>query len=173
ERLRERRREAGVRLDEIEARIDQLERLVRLGDADLDAPVDDLREPISAYNDAVVDLFRAFRRSASARELLRFVDTTDAYPLVDYRQPPSELETYVEEYEAGAEPVPDLLEYAEYSASKLDHYVADAAALKRNVAVHRTYLERLDPDPLTVSWPPLPAETLRYRCRELVAVVGR
>jgi len=177
ERARERRREAERaierRLDPVEERIGELERLVRLGDADLDAPAEELREPIESYNGAVREAFAAFEREASARDLLEFVGTTDAYPLVDFRQPPSELVGYVTEYPAGKEPVPTLLEYADYSKSKLDHYVEDAAPLKRRVAVHRTYLERLDAEPLTVSWPPPTAEELRYRARELVAVVGR
>jgi hypothetical protein len=177
ERTRERRHEAERdverRLDAVSERIGELERLVRLGDADLDAPVEELREPIEAYDGAVREAFDEFRREASARELLEFVGTTRVYPLVDFSQPPSELERYVEERPAGEEPVPTLLEYADYSKSKLDHYVADAAALKRRVAVHRTYLERLDAEPLTVSWPPPPAAELRYLARELVAVVGR
>ncbi|MFC4359611.1 hypothetical protein ACFO0N_16835 [Halobium salinum] len=177
ERAREREYEAERRvedrLDAVEERIGELERLVRLGDADLDAPVERLREPVEAYNDAVKESFAAFRREASARELFAFVETTAAYPLVDYRQPPAELAEYVAERDAGTESVTDLLDYADYSTSKLDHYVDDAAALKRRVAVHRTYLERLDAEPLVVSWPPPSAGELRYRARELVAVVGR
>jgi hypothetical protein len=41
------------------------------------------------------------------------------------------------------------------------------------VAVHRTYLERLDAAPLTVTWPPPERGVLRRRARELVSVVDR
>jgi len=163
---RRRRRELGERAEE-------LARIERLGDADLDAPVERLREPVEAYDEAVRESFAGFKRDASARKLLSFVGATAAYPLVDYRQPPAELRRYVESKPAGEEPVPTLLEYADYSRSKLDHYVDDAGALKTRVAVHRTYLERLDASPLTVSWPPPPADLLRYRTRELIPVVAR
>ncbi|SDL88469.1 hypothetical protein SAMN04487949_0055 [Halogranum gelatinilyticum] len=167
------RRDVEKRLDDVETRLDDLERLQRLGDADLDAPVDDLREPIVAYNDAVRSDFQTFRREASARDFFDFLDATTAYPLVDFETPPDDLRGYVDDNPAGEESVAQLLDYADYSASKLSHYVEDASALKTNVAVHRTYLERLDATPLTVEWPPAPAEELRYRVDELVAVVGR
>jgi len=110
---------------------------------------------------------------AGSRKQLAFVESTAAFPLVEYRQPPSELREYVERRPAGEEPVPQLLTYADYSRSKLDHYVEDAGKLKSRVAVHRTYLERLDAEPLTVGWAPPPADELRYRLRELESVVSR
>ncbi|MFB6160591.1 MAG: hypothetical protein ABEJ61_05370 [Haloferacaceae archaeon] len=173
ERYRTARHEAESTLAAVEERIESLERLCELGEADLDAPVERLRDPVEAYNDAVREAFDDYRRSASARELFDLVDATVAYPLVEFRRPPRDLREYVESHAAGDEPVPTLLEYADYSASKLDHYVDDPGALRAKVATHRTYLERLDADPLTVAWPPAPAGVLRRRARELVAVVGR
>jgi hypothetical protein len=167
------RRDARRRLRDLNERIEGLERLRRLGEADLDAPVDRLRDPVESYNDAVAEAWTAFRREASAREVFRVVAASGAYPLVGFRQPPPELREYVETYPAGTEPIPTLLEYADYSASKLSHYVEDPGALRTRVATHRTYLERLDADPLTVDWPPPAGGTLRYRARELVSVVAR
>ncbi|WP_209452194.1 DUF7118 family protein [Halosimplex halophilum] len=161
------------RLDDFADRIEDLEDLQRLGDADLDAPTERLRDPIETYNDRVRDAFADFRSSASARDLLAFVAKTDAFPLVPFESPPADLREYVESHAAGEEPVGQLLEYAEYSKSKLDHYVDDPAALKRNVSTRRTYLRRLDAEPLTVDWPPVEAETLRFRARELTSVVAR
>lgn len=157
----------------IDERIGECKRLVELGDADLDAPVGRLREPIEAYNDAVSTAFESFTQSASARGVLEFVESTAAFPLVKYRQPPADLLEYVQTAEAGTESIPQLLEYAEYSVSKLEHYVAEARALKRNVATHRTYLQRLDAEPLTIGWPPPTAETLRFQCRERLSVAAR
>ncbi|MFB6122882.1 MAG: hypothetical protein ABEJ78_05425 [Haloferacaceae archaeon] len=173
ERYREAKHAAERRVRELDSRVAELERLQRLGDADLDAPVSRLRDPIEAYNEAVRDAFDDFRSAASAREVFDFVAATESYPLVEYRQPPTELREYVEDRPAGEESIPNLLEYADYSTSKLDHYVEDAGALKTRVAVHRTYLERLDAGPLTVSWPPPSASSLRYRAEELVSVVAR
>jgi hypothetical protein len=177
ERVRERRRDARhaiqQRLAALEDRIDELERLERLADADLDAPVEQLRDPIAAYNDAVRDAFATFKRESSARAVLAFVAATDAYPLVDYRQPPADLKQYVESHPAGEEPIPTLLDYADYSNSKLSHYVDDPGTLKARVAVDRTYLERLNADPLTVAWPPSSAPVLRRCTEELIPVVAR
>ncbi|ACV46984.1 MULTISPECIES: DUF7118 family protein [Halomicrobium] len=173
ERYGEARRAARRRLDTVADRIDDRERLLELGEADLDAPTERLRDPIERYDDAVADAFDAFRSNASAREVLDFVETTALYPLVPFREPPEDLLAYVRGHEAGTEPIPQLLAYAEYSRSKLDHYVEDADALKRSVATSQTYLERLDADPLTVGWPPPAADTLRWQCNERISVVAR
>ena len=166
-------RTARDRLAELDDRIDDLERLVRLGEADLEAPIEDLEAPIERYNDGVADDFADFRREASAREFLSFIATAADYPLVEFRRPPTELLEYVREHPAGEHPVPDLVEYADYSPSKLSHYVDDANLLKRRVATNRTYLDGLSADPLFVEWPPAEAEALRYRADELVSLVDR
>jgi len=166
------RRSARRRIGELDDRIDELERLERLGDADLGAPVEELREPIAAYDDAVRESFRAFRSSAPAREVLAAVSRAETFPLVEFDSPPSELREYVHSHEAGSESIPKLLEYADYSASKLAHYVEDTAALNRAVASRRTYLRTLDADPLTIGWPPPPADHLPWLCRSYRSVLS-
>jgi len=173
ERYRDARHAVERRRRDLTDRIDDLERLQRLGEADLDAPTERLRDPIDRYNDRVTDVFDRFTGEAGARTVFAFLDATEQFPLVDFRTPPEDLREYVETHEPGTEPVPQLLEYSEYSRSKLDHYVGDADALKRSVATHRTFFRRLDADPLTVSWPPPAPGELRYRARELESVVGR
>lgn len=172
ERYTEARRKARKRLTELDERIDELERLQRLGEADLDAPVDHLRDPIEAYDERVREAFSEFRSNASAREVLSAVSRADAFPLVDFQSPPSDLLDYVHSHETGAEPVPQLLDYADYSASKLDHYVDDTTALKRAVGTRRTYLRTLDAEPLTVGWPPPPADHLPWLVREYRSVLS-
>lgn len=173
ERYEAARRDARRRLRELDERIDELERLQRLGEADLDAPVERLREPVESYNDAVREAWREFRRGASAREVFRVVEASTAYPLVELRRPPPELREYIETAPAGTESIPTLLEYADYSVSKLDHYVENPGTLRTRVGTHRTYLERLGAEPLTVSWPPPPADRLRYLASERLSVVAR
>ena len=170
---RETRKKARTRMRELGQRIDDLERLSRLGEADLDAPTERLRDPIETYNDAVADAFGAFTREASAREVVDFLETMDAYPLVPFESPPAELVAYVYEHSPGEKPIPELLEYADYSRSKLDHYVDDPAALTEAIGHRQTYLERLDADPLQIAWPPPSAGRLSWRCRELTAAVNR
>lgn len=173
ERYREARRACLARKRELDGEADQLRRLERLASADLDAPVEQLREPVAAYNDAVSEAFTAFKREASARELLGFVEATGAFPLVEFRPPPDRLREFVAGDPAGEETVTRLLELAGYSRSKLSHYVDEPRELKGAVATNRTYLERLDSEPLEVAWPPPPADELRFRLRELVACVDR
>lgn len=173
EAYREARRTARGRLSELDDEIGDAERLQELGAVDLDASVEWLRDPIEAYDEAVTAAFREFRSEASARELLALAETAADYPLGEVDPPPAELLDYVQRADAGEETVPTLLQYADYSRSKLSHYVDEPAALKRQVATERTYLERLDGTALTVGWPPPTAETLRYRCDELVSLVTR
>jgi hypothetical protein len=170
---RETRRTARRRISTLDDEIEARERLLELGEADLDAPTEELREPIDAYNDAVADAFDRFRREASVRDLLALVSTTGAYPLVDFTAPPSGLREYLDDSTVGAEPLPTVLEYAGYSRSKLSHYVDDPETFRQRVATSETYLSRLDAAPLTVSWPPSVAGQLRRRAEELVSVVSR
>jgi hypothetical protein len=158
---------------DVDERIDDLERLTRLGDADLDAPTERLRDPIESYNDDVRAAFREFKRDAPAREVLTVVDRLGAFPLVPFETPDPELLSYVREAPPGGESVAQLLEYADYSESKLDHYVDEPARLRRVVGGNRLSLERLSGDPATVEWPPPPADVLRHRAGELVAAVAR
>ncbi|WP_050032138.1 DUF7118 family protein [Halorubrum halophilum] len=157
----------------LDARLDELREVADMADADLGADVDRLREPIESYNDAVREAFREFYKSASARDAFSFLDRADGTPFVDADVPPTDLREYVAEYEAGEEPLPTLLEYADYSNSKLEHYVDDPGALRTAVAVHRTYVERLDAEPLTLDWPPAGGDELAYEIDELIPLVSR
>jgi hypothetical protein len=170
---RDARRRVRDALDDQRDRISRLETLQSFADVDVDAPVENLRDRIDAYDRAVRDAFDDYKQQVSARDLLAFLAGTQSYPLAAFQQPPDRLREYVEDADAGTEPVPVLREYAEYSQSKLSHYVDDPAALKRAVGTTGTYLDRLDASPLTVSWPPPPADHLRWRARELVSVVDR
>ena len=169
---REAEQRAERRASELRERIEHLDGLLELGEADLDAPIERLEEPIRAYDDAIEDAFRTARREAPAETFLGFVERAARTPFVDYESPPERLLEYVRTRAAGEYSVAELLEYADYSTSKLSHYVDDADLLKRRVATNRTYLERLSADPLSVGWPPEPAETLRFRIEELLGLVG-
>lgn len=172
-RYRETRRAVRERLNAVEDDVAERERVARLGDADLSAPVEELSSPIEAYDAAVTDAFDAFRREAPAREVLALVAEVSERSFVDFRAPDDALLAYVRESDAGEQPVTTLLEYAGHSRSKLGHYVDDADALKRVVATRQTYLERLDAEPLTVGWPPPRAAVLRRRASAYESVVRR
>jgi hypothetical protein len=173
-RYREAYRAARARRRELAERIDDLERLQRLGEADLDAPIEDLRVPIDRYDGAVEEAFGTFRSESSAREVLGVVEVAaEDYPLVDVTPPPDRLLSYVRAEPAGEHTLPELLEYADYSESKLGHYVDDPGLLKRRVATNRTYLQGLDAAPFRIEWPPSNADLLRYRTEELLSVVTR
>ncbi|MFB6137803.1 MAG: hypothetical protein ABEJ42_05605 [Halobacteriaceae archaeon] len=162
-----------TRRDALDDRADELERLQRLGEADLDAPVERLREPVAAYDDGVTDAFADHRQSAPLTTLLDLLATAAERPYVDYDSPPERLRDYAADAPVGDEPLPTVLEYLSFSRSKLAHYVEDPDRFRTAVATNQTYLERLDADPLTVGWPPPPADRLRYAARERIPVVGR
>jgi archaellum component FlaC len=157
----------------LETRISELERLVELGGADLDAPTERLREPVEAYNESVSEAFRAFVAERPAREVVTTLDSLSAYPLVRFEPPPAELVTYLREADPGEMTVPKLREHAGYSRSKLDHYVDDPDRFGRVVGGHETFLSGLDAGPLHVGWPPPLPTHLRWRCWELTAAVNR
>ncbi len=171
--LRDARRAAAARIEELDERIDRLERLVPLDPDDLDAPIEEIRGPIESYDDEVSAAFSAFLAETSAREVVSFLRTTEQYPLVPFEPLPPDLVAYLEESDAGEEPLPTLLEYAEFSPTKLSHYVPDSDAFRRSVATNRTAIERLDSRPLEVGWPPPRSAELRWRIRELRPVVDR
>jgi len=167
------RKDAMDARDALADRLDRLREVAGMADADLEADVSRLREPIETYDEGVRSAFRAFKREASARRVFTFLDRADASPFVDVDMPPADLREYVEDHEAGKESLTDLLEYADYSSSKLEHYVDDPGALRTAVAVHRTYIERLDGEPFTLGWPPAPGDELAYEIDELVPLVAR
>ena len=167
------RRDARLCRRDLDEEIDERAEWLAVGEADLDAPVAELTDPIEAYNDAVLDEFDEFYASASIAAVVDFLDRAESFPLVEFRSPPRDLREFAAESPDADEPIPTLLEYADYTGSKLDHYAEDPGLLQTTVAVHRTYLERLSGEPLTVSLPPPPPEELRFRARELVSLLGR
>ncbi|MDG5818072.1 hypothetical protein [Natronococcus sp. A-GB7] len=173
EALEEARKAASRRLREIDDETDERERLLELANADLSAPVERLREPIERYDELIRERFREYRLEASAREIFALLERSRWYPFVPFELPPDDLERFVFERPAGEYTVPELLEYADYSRSKLSHYVEDADELKRAVATQQTYLEGIDGEPLTVGWPPGPAGLLERRTREFRPFVAR
>ena len=167
------RRDARLCRRDLDEEIDERAAWLAVGEANLDAPVVELTEPIEAYNEAVLDEFDEFYASASIAAVVDFLDRAESFPLVEFRSPPRDLREFAAESPDADEPIPTLLEYADYTGSKLDHYAEDPGLLQTTVAVHRTYLERLSGEPLTVSLPPPPPEELRFRARELVSLLGR
>lgn len=170
---RQARQAAKQQRKTLQAEADRLRELQRLADVDLDRSLEPLSGRVSAYNDAVSDAFEQVRRQRAARELFDLLAAAADRPLIDVRRPPSELVDYIDSSPAGTEPLATLLEYADYSPSKLEHYVEDPGALRTNVSVHRTYLDRLDSEPLHVGWPPAEAATLRARLDELRPITRR
>ncbi|MEY7850228.1 hypothetical protein AB7C87_13625 [Natrarchaeobius sp. A-rgal3] len=173
EALAEARTEASKRFREIDDEIDDRERLLELSTVDLDAPVDRLREPIERYNEAISEAFGEYRLEASAREVFALLERSRWYPFVAFERPPEDLREYVRESSDGEYTIPELLEYADYSRSKLSHYVEDADVLKRRVATQRTFLDGIDAEPLTVEWPPAEAAILRRATREIRPFAAR
>ena len=166
------RQRVNERINELDARLEELDRALRMADVDLDAPIHELREPIDRYNAAVDTAFDRFLMDHHAVDVLDLFALTDRYPLVPMPAPPTELHSYVTET-VPTLTIHELLEYASFSRSKLAHYVDDPQAFKAAVAPELTYLEGLDADPFTVSWPPPSSDRLSWTIRELIPVVDR
>jgi len=167
------RGDADERLAELREEADRLRDLQRLADVDLDVSTEPLRERVDAYNTAVRAAFERFRETRPARELFDLLGDAADRPLVGVDRPPRDLVEYIDSTPAGTEPLAELVEYADYSPSKLEHYVDDPGALRTSVAVHQTYLDRLDAAAFCVTWPPAEAATLRARLDEVAPFVRR
>lgn len=167
------RGDAEDRLAELREETNRLRDLQRLADVDLAVSTEPLRERVDAYNTAVRTAFERFRETCPARELFTLLDDAADRPLVGVDRPPRDLVEYIDTKPAGTEPLAELIEYADYSPSKLEHYVDDPGALRTSVAVHQTYLDRLDAEAFCVGWPPAEAATLRTRLDELAPFVRR
>jgi hypothetical protein len=167
------RRDIRQEIRNIDEQIAEYERLVELGEADLDAPTERLREPIERYNETVAEAFLEFVEERPAREVVAALDAMEAYPLVPFESPPADLEQYLREEEPGEMTIPKLLEYARYSRSKLDHYIEDPDRFDRVVGGQQTFLSGLDAEPLQIGWPAPSAARLRWRCQELTAALNR
>lgn len=161
------------RLTELDDEIEHLERILSFENVDFAVPVDQLRDHVESYNSAISSDFTTYKSNASAREFIQFIEKTTAYPLVDFPSTPPDLVDYLETADAGTESIPTLLEYADYTRSKLSHYVTDPTTFNARIAANQTYLDRLSPDPLTISWPPPPQEELHWLLRELTSVINR
>ncbi len=167
------RQHAQQRREELVEEIEQLEAMVELSVTDDETALKRVRKPVEKYNTAVRTGFKQLRREAPSREVLALLDRAQQYPLVAFQSPPPVLEEYLRTTAAGHRPLAELIEFTEYSRSKLEHYVDDAGAFRRAVATNRTYLRELDATPLTIAWPPPPAQQVPWLTRELRAVAGR
>ncbi len=160
-------------IDDLDDEIERLERALSFENVDFTVSVDQLRSLIDSYNTAISTDFSSFKSNAPAHDFIQFIEKTTNYPLVAFPSPPSELIEYLESADIGNEPLPHILEYTDYTRSKLSHYVDDPSTFNARIAANQTYLDRLSPSPLTISWPPPPQEELHWILRELISVVNR
>lgn len=167
------RRALEDRRVDLEDRRDRLEELVTLDPTALETPVDPLKEPVDRYNEAVTDAFDRYLADTPARDVLSRLSRMEPFALLDVDVPPSALVAFLEDDPVGDESVPQLLEYLDFSRSKLDHYVDDPGRFVAEVRPHAPYLEGLSADPFRIDWPPPAADTMRWVARELHQAVGR
>lgn len=147
--------------------------LCSYSDVDFSVSTTALSEPISEYNDSVHQDFTEFYETASISAVISFLERTESFPLISYQAPPQDLSQFIRQSPDAGDSIPTLLEYADFSGSKLDHYAADPALLQTTVGVHRTYLERLSAEPLSISIPPPAAGRLQFFTSEAISVLGR
>lgn len=173
DRLASTRRAVLTRREHLARRRDRLEELASLDPNALDAPVDELRDLVDAYNDAVRTDHYHLLHEDPIRSVLEVYDHLSYFALLDIDAPPDPLVDFLEDHQAGAEPVATVLEYLSFSRSKLEHYVDDAGHFLAEVRPHSPYLERLSPAPFEIDWPPPERATFRWQLRELRQAVAR
>ncbi len=172
-RLKSIRKRAVARRRDLMQRRDRLAELAGLDPTALDAPVHELRETISTYNEGVRTDHRRFTHDVPVRTVLEIYDHLSYFALLDIDAPPSVLVSFFENHPVGEEPVSKVLEFLDYSRSKLDHYVDDAGHFLGEVRPHSPYLEELSSEPFTIEWPPPERERFLWHLRELRQAVAR
>lgn len=172
EALHERRLDLHERLDDLDDRIEELDRVLELGEVDIEKSVADIRDPIETFNDAVTEDFHTYLGETPAPDVIEFIRKTRSFPLVHVPQPPTDLRRYLTATETDLT-IYELQEYANYSRSKLEHYIHDPGRFKTEIATEQTYLASIDAEPFHIEWPPLPANELRWKIRELLPLVDR
>lgn len=173
DRLKARRKRVLAKRSELERRRDRLEELAHLDPTALDVPVDDLREAIDSFNEGVRADHRRFLHDVSVRTVLEVYDHLSYFALLDIEAPPDALVTFFEQHSVGEESVSTVLDYIDYSRSKLEHYVDDAGHFLGEVRPHSPYLEELSSDPFEIEWPPPERDEFRWHLRELRQAVSR
>lgn len=167
------RRSLQDRLADLEARRDQLDDLSRLDPSTLETSVATLRDPVERYNEAVAADFERYLADTPSRAVMTTYDRLAHFALLEVEGPPPSLRGFLEDHPVGDEPVPRLLEYLEYSRSKLGHYVAEPGHVLGELRPHAPYLEGLSAAPFRIDWPPPEADTMRWTARELHQAANR
>lgn len=161
------------RLTARETEIDRLRSLAAYDDVPVETSIEPLRTPITAYNDAVTQAFNRFHRDVPATTVIELFGLSDRYPLVDLPPPPAGLAGALERHGLADATVSELVDYADFSRSKLGHYVDEADVVQPLLRDHRQYFTEMDATPFTLEWPPPPADTLWWESRQLIAVLDR
>ncbi len=151
--------------NEIESKIEEIERAERFADVDYS----DLVEVLEGYNESVQQDFRSYRSDASASDVVRLGARAGEHPFVP-DQPVSLDDADRLEDVAGDRSVEEVMEMMGHSKSKLEHYVDSAVEFRR--AVPKSYLETFDGDAFTVSWED-PADVVRFEVPELLKEVSK
>lgn len=172
-RLRDARHELVEHRERLQARCDSLAQLASLDPDAIDADVTTLSEPVESYNSAIEEDFATFLRETPSRELLGTYHRLRHFSLLDIEQPPDDLVAFLSEHPVGHEPVPVILEYLDYSRSKLAHYVDDPGRFHGELRPDAPYLESLSAEPFRLDWPPPEASQFRWYLRELRQAVDR
>lgn len=155
------------RLDELEDEKDEL-----LGELEQvkeyeDVDAEELVGLVDEYDRRVKQEFQEFRERASAADVVRVGARAGELPLVD-DQPVDVDDARTLEDVAGDRTVEQVLEMADHSRSKLEHYVDDAVEFRR--AVPRSFLESFDGSAFEIGFDE-PADVVRYEAPELRKVV--
>lgn len=155
---------------------DERDRLKELASVDptvAEADIEELRDPIDRFNDAITADHREFLRNASIRSVFETYDRIARFPLVDIDEPPEDLVAFFEDHPVGEESVGRVRELLSYSRSKLAHYVEDAGHFLGEVKPYAGYLDGLSPDPFTIDWVPPEGDTFEWALGERRRAVDR
>lgn len=167
--LRSERGRLGKRRKELEREIDDLERGIREASEAPDADASRLESLLDSYNEAVEREYESWLSSAAAREVVGHVYRASGMPLIEAEGVDRSTVEALEVSEVGDESVERLLELAEYSDSKLQHYVDDPTRFRSELPT--AWFRVADAEPYKLS-PDMQEGVVERLVPELVRVVS-
>ncbi|MDY6765077.1 MAG: hypothetical protein SV377_05240 [Halobacteria archaeon] len=157
------------RKSELESRLKSIKRKIDTAKGVSDIDPSPLVSLIESYNSSVETDFEEFYNNAPAIKVARIGEKARDFPLADIKPLDKETVRILERTGMGRKTVSEVLEYADYSDSKLSHYIDKPEEFRRNVS--QTWFKLLSADDFKISVE-TPQNLIKHKVPELVRVVG-
>lgn len=156
------------RKSELESRLKRVGRKIDTAKGVSDIDPSPLISIIESYNSSVETDFEEFYNSAPSIKVARLGEKARDLPLADIKPLDKETVEILRRTGMGQKTVSEVLEYADYSNSKLSHYIERPDEFRRNVS--QTWFKLLSADDFKISVE-TPQNLIKHKVPELIRIV--